>query len=188
MTRFAALLFCALAPAFLSGCAAPGDYRPELLATWPEKGYALGAGDRLRVIVFGQDSLSNSYTVDGSGHISMPLIGPVLVNNRTTATVEREIAERLRAGYVRDPRVSVEVEAYRPFFVLGEVTAAGQFPYVEGMTARTAIAIAGGFSPRGYQGEVDITRVLDGAAVTGRVPLDTLVRPGDTVTVRERIF
>jgi polysaccharide export outer membrane protein len=82
----------------------------------------------------------------------------------------------------------VEVEAFRPFFVLGEVQSAGQFPYVEGMTARTAVAIAGGFSARGYQDAADLTRVVDGEPVTGRVPLDTLLRPGDTVTVRERIF
>jgi len=188
MTRLKALLSCAMAAVLLTSCAAPGDYRPELLTVSPEQAYTLAAGDRLRVIVFGQDALSNSYTVDGSGHISMPLIGPILVYNRTTAAVEREIAERLRAGYVREPRVSVEVEAYRPFFVLGEVTAAGQFPYVEGMTARTAVAIAGGFTPRGYQGAIDLTRVIDGGAVTGRVPLDSLVRPGDTITVRERIF
>ncbi len=188
MTRYEALLFCALAPAVLASCAAPGDYRPELFGPPPEQAYTLGAGDRVRVIVFGQDALSNSYAVDGSGRISMPLIGPVVVYGRSTVAVEREIAERLRAGYVRDPRVSVEVEAYRPFFVLGEVTSAGQFPYVEGMTARTAVAIAGGFTPRGYQGGVDLTRVINGQVVTGRVPLDTVVRPGDTIMVRERIF
>jgi polysaccharide export outer membrane protein len=188
MTRHKALLSCLLISAFLSSCAAPGDYRPELLVPPPEQRYTLAAGDRLRVIVFGQDALSNSYAVDGSGRISMPLIGSVPVYNRDPASVEREIAERLRAGFVRDPRVSVEVEAFRPFFVLGEVSSAGQFPYVEGMTARTAVAIAGGFTPRGYQGGVDLTRVIDGRPVTGRVPLDTLLRPGDTVMVRERIF
>jgi polysaccharide export outer membrane protein len=175
--------------ALLSGCAAPGDYRPELLAPPPpESRYTLAAGDRVRVIVFGQDALSNSYAVDGSGRISMPLIGSVPVYDRDPASVEREIAERLRAGFVRDPRVSVEVEAFRPFFVLGEVNTAGQYPYVEGMTARTAIAIAGGFNPRGYQGGVDLTRIIDGQPLTGRVPLDTMVRPGDTIMVRERIF
>jgi len=176
-----------MAAALLGGCAMPGDYHPELIASGPDH-YALAAGDRLRVLVYGQDALSNSYAVDGSGRISMPLIGAVPVLGRDPASVEREIATRLREGFVRDPRVSVEVEAFRPFFVLGEVMAAGQFPYVEGMTARTAVAIAGGFSPRGYQGGVDLTRVVDGRPVTGRVPLDALLRPGDTITVRERIF
>jgi len=112
----------------------------------------------------------------------------VPVQGRTVPDVEQEIAARLRNGFVREPRVSVEVEAFRPFFVLGEVTNAGQFPFVEAMTARTAVAIAGGFGPRGYQGAVDLTRVIDGYPVTGRVPLDTPIRPGDTITVRERIF
>ncbi|HMK89057.1 MAG TPA: polysaccharide biosynthesis/export family protein [Methylocystis sp.] len=189
MTRpRAALLSALLAAAALSGCAVPGDYRPELLATTIYQPYELSAGDRLRVIVFGQDSLSNSYAVDGAGRISMPLIGSVPVQGRTPASVEHEIAARLREGFVRDPRVSVEVEAFRPFFVLGEVQTAGQFPFVEGMTARTAIAIAGGFTPRGYQGGVDLTRVVSGVPITGRVPLDTPIRPGDTIMVRERIF
>lgn len=182
------LAMAALSSAFLSACAAPGDYRPELYATSAAEPYTLAAGDRLRVIVFGQDSLSNVYAVDGAGRIAMPLIGSVPVQGRTVPQVEREIAARLREGYVREPRVSVEVEAFRPFFVLGEVTSAGQFPFVEGMTVRTAIAIAGGFGPRGYQGEVDLTRIVDGAPLTGRVPVDAPVRPGDTITVRERIF
>lgn len=183
-----ALAMAMMTSAFLSSCAAPGSYRAELLAATADAPYTLAAGDRLRVIVFGQDSLSNSYSVDGAGRIAMPLIGSVPVQGRTVPEVEREIAARLRNGFIREPRVSVEVEAFRPFFVLGEVTTAGQYPFVEGMTARTAVAIAGGFGPRGYQGAVDITRVIDGYPVTGRVPLDTPVRPGDTVTVKERIF
>jgi polysaccharide export outer membrane protein len=174
--------------ALLSSCAAPGPYRPELYAASAYEPYRLAAGDRLRVIVFGQDSLSNAYSVDGAGRIAMPLIGSVPAQGRTAPEVEQEIAARLRNGFVREPRVSVEVEAFRPFFVLGEVTNAGQYPFVEAMTVRTAVAIAGGFGPRGYQGAVDLTRVIDGVPVTGRVPLDTPLRPGDTITVRERIF
>ncbi|MGJ0509293.1 MAG: polysaccharide biosynthesis/export family protein [Methylocystis sp.] len=181
-------MMAALATAFLSACAAPGDNRPELYAASASDPYTLAAGDRLRVIVFGQDSLSNAYSVDGAGRIAMPLIGSVPVQGRTLQEVEREIAARLRDGYVREPRVSVEVEAFRPFFVLGEVTNAGQYPFVEGMTVRTAVAIAGGFGPRGYQGAVDLTRMVNGAPVTGRVPLDVPLRPGDTITIRERIF
>lgn len=177
-----------LAGALLASCAAPGADRPELLAVSASDPYTLAAGDRLRIIVFGQDALSNAYSVDGAGRIAMPLIGSVPVQGRTVRDVEGEIAARLRNGYVREPRVSVEVEAFRPFFVLGEVTTAGQFPFVEGMTVRTAIAIAGGISPRGYQGGADLTRIIDGVPVTGRVPLDAPVRPGDTITVRERIF
>ena len=188
MSKRRMLFLCLPLLATLFGCAAPGQYQPELEHAPPLNRYPLAAGDRLRVIVFGQDQLSNTYAVDGSGRISMPLIGSVPVYGRDPAAVEREIASRLRKDYVRDPKVSVEVEAFRPFFVLGEVQSAGQYPYVEGMTVRTAVAIAGGFSPRGYQDAVDLTRLIDGAPVTGRVPLDTLLRPGDTVTAPERIF
>jgi polysaccharide export outer membrane protein len=179
---------CLTMTIILASCAPPGSYRAELYAIAARAPYALAAGDRLRVIVYGQDSLSNSYAVDGAGRISMPLIGSVPVYGKDPAAVEREIAARLRNGFVRDPRVSVEVEAFRPFYVLGEVTTAGQYPYVEGMTAQTAVAIAGGFGPRGYQGGVDLTRIINGQPVTGRVPLDFPVRPGDTIMVRERIF
>ncbi len=182
------LAMAMITSAFLSSCAAPGDYRPELFAASANEPYTLAAGDRLRIIVFGQESLSNTYSVDGAGRIAMPLIGSVPVQGRTVPDVEHEIAAQLRNGFIREPRISVEVEAFRPFFVLGEVTNAGQYPYVEAMTVRTAVAIAGGFGPRGYQGAVDVTRVVDGYPVTGRVPLDTPIRPGDTITVRERIF
>ena len=118
----------------------------------------MASGDRLRVIVFGQDSLTNSFNVDGAGNVAMPLIGSVHVLGLTTTQAAGAIAARLRAGYLREPKVSVEVAAFRPFFVLGEVTTSGQYPFVNGMTAQTAVAIAGGFSPRGDQSGVDLTR------------------------------
>lgn len=187
-SKMAAMALAMLTSVTLAGCAAPGAYQPELFAATANEPYTLAAGDRLRIIVFGQDSLSNTYSVDGAGRIAMPLIGSVPVQGLDAPQVEREVAGMLRNGFLREPRVSVEVEAFRPFFVLGEVTNAGQFPYVDAMTVRTAIAIAGGFSPRGYQGGADLTRVINGYPVTGRVPLDTPIRPGDTITVRERIF
>lgn len=150
--------------------------------------YQLASGDRLRIIVFGQDNLSNVYAVDGSGRISMPLIGAVDANGRTTAQLERAIEARLRAGYLREPRVSVEVDAYRPFFVLGEVTNSGQFPFVNGMTVQTAVAIAGGFTPRGQRNFAEVTRLMDGQLVTGTVPITYQVRPGDTIVIKERWF
>jgi polysaccharide biosynthesis/export protein len=180
-------LILALSLAALSGCAAPGynsgSFRADISAP-----YELASGDRLRVIVFGQDQLTNSYSVDGAGNISMPLIGLVKAQGLTTVGLDGEVEARLRQGFLRDPKVSVEVEAYRPFYVLGEVTTAGQYPFVNGMTAQEAIAIAGGFTPRGYQGSVDLTRLVGGRPVTATVPLTFPVRPGDTITVRERFF
>ncbi len=150
--------------------------------------YTLASGDRLRVLVFGQDSLSNSYTVDSVGHISMPLIGSVAAMGQTTRSLEGQIAGKLRGGFLRDPKVSVEVELYRPFFILGEVTSSGQYPFVNGMTVQTAVAIAGGFQPRADRHVAHVSRMINGEIVMGKVPLDTPVRPGDTVTIRERYF
>ena len=173
--------------AVLSGCST-ARYDASALRTPINAPYQLASGDRLRVIVFGQDNLSNSFSVDGAGNIAMPLVGLVHAQGLTTAELARSLEARLRQGFLRDPSVSVEVEAYRPFFVLGEVTAAGQYPFVNGMTVQNAIAVAGGFTPRGAQDTVDLTRMVQGRPITASVPVTFSVRPGDTIQVRERFF
>ena len=179
--------FCIVAVAALAACA---GQRPQAgyFVEDPSQPYTLASGDRLRVIVFGQDALSNSYSVDGSGHISMPLVGLVPAQGRSTHDLERELEARLRGGFLREPKVSVEVEAFRPFFVLGEVTPAGQYPFVGGMTVQTAVAIAGGFGPRAARERADLTRFVDGYPVSRSVDMSQPVHPGDTITVRERFF
>ena len=168
-----------------AGCSSP---RYAAFQDTPYTPYRLSSGDKVRVLVFGQDNISNIYAVDASGRISMPLIGAVPVSGRTTAQLEGDIATRLQNGYVREPHVSIEVEQYRPFFVLGEVNQAGQFPYVNGLTAQTAVAIAGGFTPRAQERSVELTRRVDGQAVTGFVPITYPLQPGDTIKVSERWF
>jgi polysaccharide export outer membrane protein len=150
--------------------------------------YTLDAGDRLRVVVFGQDGLTNSYSVDASGHIDMPLIGSVPARGETTDELALGIAAKLRQGFVREPHVAVEIEAYRPFFILGEVTQPGQYPYVANMSAETAVAIAGGFAPRAFRKTVTVTRMVSGQAMRMTVPVTFPLRPGDTVNVQERWF
>jgi polysaccharide export outer membrane protein len=153
-----------------------------------EQPYLLDAGDRIRVTVFGQDGLNNTYNVDQAGYISFPLVGSIPARGHTVKQMEAAIAAKLRQGYIRDPDVTVEVDRYRPVFVMGEVGAAGQYSYVPGMTAQKAIAAAGGFSPRAYQGDVDVTRTVNGKVMTGRVVISDPLLPGDTVYVRERLF
>ena|SRR5436190_5081892 len=150
--------------------------------------YCLDSGDKLRIVVFGQDGLSSTYIVDAAGKITMPLIGVVSARNLTTTQLAKVIADRLRNGFVREPHVAIEVETYRPFFILGEVTAPGLYPYVPNITVETAIAIAGGFSPRAYRYDVTISRSSAGVTARQKVPLIAPVRPGDTVTVSERWF
>jgi polysaccharide export outer membrane protein len=154
----------------------------------PQGAYTLDSGDKLRVVVFGQDGLTNSYSVDAGGSITMPLIGAVKARGLTTSELSAAITARLRQGYIRDPAVAVEVESYRPFFILGEVTYPGQYPYVANMTVETAVAIAGGYSPRAFREQVTITRTTHGETIRSTVPVTTHVQPGDTINVSERWF
>jgi polysaccharide biosynthesis/export protein len=167
----------------LAACSPP-VLPPDVLQASLNEPYTLAAGDKLRVIIFGQDALSNVYAVDGAGRISMPLIGTVETRGLTTAGLERSIEGRLRNGFLREPKV----DAYRPFFILGEVTTSGQYPYVNGMTIQTAVAIAGGFAPRAARSYAEVSRQVNGDVVTVNVPLTTPIRPGDTVMVKERFF
>lgn len=153
-----------------------------------EAPYTLDSGDKLRIVVFGQENLTNTYAVDAAGFIAMPLIGQVPARGLTTTDLRAAIGQRLRNGFIRDPHVAVEVENYRPFFIMGEVTQSGQYPYVAGMTVETAIAIAGGFSPRARRSDVEIARHINGAPMRTFVPVTYTVRPGDTIVVHERWF
>lgn len=150
--------------------------------------YRLDSGDRVRIIVFGQTDLSNSFSVDGTGRMALPLVGSVDARGLTTAELEKAIAAKLRAGFLRDPHVTAEVEIYRPFFALGEVNTPGRYAFVNGLTGREAVAIAGGFTPRAVKDRIRISRDYQGRTVEATVPLDYPVRPGDTVQVIERWF
>jgi len=153
-----------------------------------DSAYHLDAGDRLRVVIYGQEGLTNTYAIDAGGAITMPLIGRVPARGRTPAGLASDIAAKLRNGYIREPSVAVEVETYRPFFILGEVAAPGQYPYVPNMTVESAVAIAGGFSPRAQRDTVTVTHTYGSGAARIVVPLGTPIGPGDTVQVGERWF
>jgi polysaccharide export outer membrane protein len=165
--------------------AAPSSYA---YAPAAQPAYTLDSGDKLRVVVFGQEGLTNSYIVDAGGNINMPLVGTLPARGVSTQQLASLITARLKQGYVREPHVSVEVETYRPFFILGEVNNPGQYPYVANMTAEAAVAIAGGFSPRASKSKIELTRNAPGQQVHGQVPLNYPLRPGDTVVVKERWF
>jgi polysaccharide biosynthesis/export protein len=153
-----------------------------------DSSYRLDAGDKLRVVVYGQEGLTNTYAIDAGGSITMPLIGSVPARGRTPASLAAEITAKLRNGFIREPSVAVEIDSYRPFFILGEVAAPGQYPYVPNMTVESAVAIAGGFSPRAKRDRVTLTHT-DGAGTSRYVvPLGTALGPGDTVQVGERWF
>jgi len=150
--------------------------------------YRLDAGDKLRIVVYGQEGLTNTYVVDAGGSITMPLIGAVRARGLTPAELAASITAQLKKGYLREPYVAAEVESYRPFFILGEVAAPGQYPYVPNMTVESAVAIAGGFTPRAQRGTVKLTRPSESGTVQANVPPGTMLRPGDTVVIGERWF
>ena len=163
-------------------------YAAAPVAASRDAAYHLDAGDKLRVVVFGQEGLTNTYAIDAGGAITMPLIGAVTARGRTPAGLAAEISAKLRNGYIRDPSVAVEIETYRPFFILGEVAAPGQYPYVPNMSVESAVAIAGGFSPRARRDRVTLTHTDNAGPGRAVVPLGTPLSPGDTVVVGERWF
>jgi polysaccharide export outer membrane protein len=182
------LLAAAMTAVMLAGCSgyhpAPKAFHEAVIQP-----YRLDSGDRLRITVFEQDGpdrdLSRSIRPDTS---PIPLVGAVAARGRTLQELESSIAASLRQGYLRDPDVSIEIDRYRSFFIMGEVGQAGQYSYVAGMTVQNAIAIAGGFSARANQRNVDITRKINGEIMTGRVSISDPILAGDTIYVRERLF
>jgi polysaccharide export outer membrane protein len=152
----------------------------------PDGPYLLDTGDKLRIFVYGNPNLSRLYTVDHEGQVAVPLIGNVTARGRTTRGLARAIASRLGAQYVKDPHVTVDIAQNRPFFILGEVRNAGQYPFVSGLTVQAAVAIAGGYADRANERRVQITRRVNGFIEKMDVPPDCVVQPGDTIYVYER--
>jgi polysaccharide export outer membrane protein len=182
--------FAAAPPRYQTPAAAPAAYA-YAAAPMPvayDAGYRLDAGDKLRVVVYGQEGLTNTYAIDAGGSITMPLIGSVPARGKTPASLAAEITAKLRNGFIREPSVAVEIDSYRPFFILGEVAAPGQYPYVPNMTVESAVAIAGGFSPRAKRDRVTLTHSDGSGTARFVVPLGTALGPGDTVLVGERWF
>lgn len=184
--RLSIALFVA-ASALLSSCT---SYRPPPKAFHEAtiQPYRVDSGDRLRITVFDQKDLTNTYSVDQAGYVAFPLIGSVPARGRTLQELEGQIAAQLQKGYLRNPDVSIEVDRYRSIFVMGEVGQPGQYTYVPGMTVQNAIALAGGYTPRALQSNADVTRKINGEILTGRVLISNPVLAGDTIYVRERFF
>jgi polysaccharide biosynthesis/export protein len=169
-----------------SGCA-PGRNLPPIPPSSGE--YHLGPGDAVRLITYGEDSLTGEFRVSAAGTIAVPLLGNVPAAGLTPTELERSVADKLKRGkLLRDPSVSVEVTEYRPIFVLGEVNKPGQYPYQPGMTVVTAAAVAGGFTYRAIEGYASVVRTVSGRAVEGKATRESYLQPGDVVTIFERRY
>ena len=163
-------------------------YQQETAGRTDNADYVLGPGDKMRLIVFGETDLSGDFTIDGSGFVRLPLIGQVRAAGYTSQQLEAAIGGSLAQGYLKSPRVSVEVSIYRPFYIIGAVNRPGQYPYVDHMNALNAIALAGGFTPSAVESVVFIRR--EGSNAEQEVPVDrtTTIRPGDVVKVHNTFF
>lgn len=150
--------------------------------------YRLGPGDKLQVTVFGHQDLSGEFQVDGSGAIALPLIGEVTAGTRTLRQLETEIAAKLKPDYLKNPRVSVQVLNYRPFYILGEVKNPGSYAFVSGMKVINAIALAGGYTYRAREGQLFVTHANDPDRKKIPANHQTAVLPGDVIEVPERFF
>jgi len=154
-----------------------------------DQGYRLGAGDKVRIIVFGEESLTGEYLVPGgAGKISFPLVGDVTAGGLTVGQLEKELEAALSDGFLKQPRVSIEVLEYRPFFILGEVMKPGEYPYTNGLTVLNAVATANGFTYRADTHKVYIRRANSTQEQQYQLTTSTPVEPGDTIRIGERFF
>ncbi|EIZ79030.1 polysaccharide biosynthesis/export family protein [Novosphingobium sp. Rr 2-17] len=177
----------------LAGCAGSGGLkvssgeRYDITANVNET-YLLGSGDKVRVTVYGEPNLTGEFAVAADGTLSLPLVGDVPAAGKTTRLVADEFAKKLSDGFLANPNVAMEVSAYRPFFILGEVNTPGQYPYVNGMTAMNAIATAGGYTPRATRKVIFIRKFGEAAETEYDLKSTLRIMPGDTIRLGERYF
>ena len=150
--------------------------------------YRLGTGDRVRVTVYDETDLSGEFEVDATGYVRLPLIGQVKAGGGTAYQLEGAVEASLADGYLKNPRVAVEVTTYRPFYIIGQVTRPGQYPYTNNMSALDAVGVAGGFTDHAVESTLYIRHQGDTKEV--KVPADETVRiqPGDVVRVDQTTF
>lgn len=180
MTRLTPILWvCAILFGFM---------QVTLAVAQPTNAYTLGAGDKVHVIVFGENDLTGDYIVDDGGFVALPLIGQVHVGGETIDQAQQVITQKYGANYLVNPRVSVAVTNYRPFFILGEVKNPGSYPYVSGMTVENAVALAGGYTPRGNPDDIRVKHANTASGSEQPIKEDGAVEPGDIIRVRQKLF
>ena len=160
----------------------------ETVTLTAHKGYILGAGDKVHVTVYGEPDLTGDYEISQAGRIAYPLIGEIPAAGLTASQLAQRLTAKLGAGYLINPRVAVEVGTYRPFFVTGQVTKPGNYPYASGMTIARAIGTAGGFTTQAVEDEVYVRHEGEAEAREVAVDGNTLIEPGDVIDVQQSTF
>ncbi len=166
---------------------APANFAADTGVSALGASYRLGIGDKLKITVFGEDSLSGAAEVNAAGQVSLPLAGEVPAQGKTIGQFRETVASRLADGYLKNPKVTIEITNYRPFYIHGEVKSGGEFAYKTGLRLRDAVAMAGGYTYRAEQSYAVVTR--DGAGEV-RIPSNAgvMLLPGDNVRIPERFF
>lgn len=186
--RLSMLFLTVVLSGLLAACT--GSLPPLGTAAYSRVEYSLAAGDKLKITVFGEESLTADYVVSSAGDLSFPLLGDLAVGGKTLTQLQTEIARQLGQGYLNDPRVSVEVLNYRPFYILGEVDRPGEYPFNYDLTVEQAVALAGGYSYRANTRKVFIRRADSDSEETYELGSSrrVFVAPGDTIRIGERYF
>ena len=181
-----AVLITSQAAAFAQG-QTPTTTRPPAPSQFSAT-YRVGSSDVLGIKVFGEEELSNKYTVDTDGSITFPLIGRFHVGGKTTREIEEGLTKALVPDWLKRGQVSVEIAQYRPYYILGEVKKSGEYPYRHGLPVPDTVASAGGFTYRANESKVYLRRA--GAGREEILPLDAPVPvfPGDNIRIPERYF
>lgn len=179
---------CIAAP----GCAAPPAPASTATIAPPSQDieYTLASGDKIRVIVFGEETLTGEYVITSGGNLSFPLVGNLKATDKTVEQLQSALAAALNDGYINNPRVSIQVISFRPFYILGEVNRPGEYPVSTGLTLQQAVASAGGYTYRANTKRAFVKRANDTAEklveLRGQGPV--IIRAGDTIRIAERHF
>jgi protein involved in polysaccharide export with SLBB domain len=185
--RFAVSAGLAFGVAIIAACSTgPAMANPQAAAV--NDSYRLGTGDEIKVTVYDEPTLSGPKVVDGQGAITLDLIGPVEVRGLTLAEASRLIEAKLKDGWLRDPKITAEMTKGRPYYILGEVNRAGEYPFTSGLTIMNAIAAAGDFTYRADKKKIMVTSADTGVEREVKLTPTTPVQPGDRIRILERFF
>ena len=187
--KVGALLLTSALSLALCGCQSPARPGPEISLADIANNYRLGPGDHIRLTVFNQPSLSSDFTVDGAGYVSLPLIGPQKAAEKTTTQLQQSVADELvQRNLLVNPSVAIQVLDFRPYYILGEINSPGSYPYIVNLTVTKAVAAAKGFTYRANTHRVYIQRSGENNEVLYELTPGTVVLPGDTIRIPERLF
>src|SRR5712691_692135 len=195
MAKFVAhLLLLLVCCQLLAGCGAGSNLGPATEAEQnaiveTSKGSPrLQAGEKIRVTVYGEASLSGDYQIDPSGYLSLPLAGTVKAVGLTQAELERALAKKFRSEYLLNPKVTVSIVEFRPFYIVGEIQKPGAYPYTSGLNILSAIAVAGGTTYRASTSTVEIQHAGESEMREYSLAALVPVLPGDIIRIPQRYF